>query len=291
MIIIFYISGLRRLEKPLLDFNMSISGTGISYFSHVAALPGGKAVISDDQVEVLMKNPQRKGTQVIYSCVKCRSDTFCVRCTITGLLFLGQHLYILHHNGTVLETRVSDWSVLSISTVPDVEYVLHTGSLSSKPDQIPDKETLLLCDIGKGEVVQFKPSTGQKKVRITGLNRPRSVSYFFKGNLTYYIICESGNHSINVYNTTWHLIRRIGRKGSYDGELNHPGAALVSDEGTIIILDQNNYRISEFSFDGTFLRQILDVSDDIGRPNYMSYYYPYLWLDNGNADLRRYKLY
>ena len=109
--------------------------------------------------------------------------------------------------------------------------------------------------------------------------------------MTYYIICESLNHSINVYNATWHLVRRIGRNGSDDIELNYPGAAIVSDEDTIIILDQENYRVSEFSFDGTFLRHILDVSDGIDRPGHISYYYPHLWLDNGNANLRRYKLY
>ena len=128
-------------------------------------------------------------------------------------------------------------------------------------------ESLLLCDQNQAEVFTFNLSTGEKQVHISGLNGPTSVSYFFKDNMTYYIICESGNHSINVYNATWHLIRRIGRKGSDDGELNYPHAPLVSDGDTIIILDRDIYRVSEFSF---------DILDDIGRPTYMSYYYPYI---------------
>ena len=60
-------------------------------------------------------------------------------------------------NFTVIKTRLSDGQVVSTSTIPDVNYVIHTGSLSNKPDKIPDKQTLLLCDYLKHEVFTFKP--------------------------------------------------------------------------------------------------------------------------------------
>ena len=269
---------------------MTITGTAISGIN-VAALPRGKAVFNNymwynDTDQVLKIDSQGRVTQVIYSCVGCPSSIY-------GLLVLGDYLYFVHGNGTVIQTGLYDNSVLCRYTSPDVSRsrVIHSGSMYSRPDKIPDSESLLLCDDNKAEVFTFKLSTGEKQVHISGLNGPTSVSYFFKDNMTYYIICESLNHSINVYNATWHLVRRIGRKGSDDGELNYPGAAIVSDEDTIIILDQENYRVSEFSFDGTFLRHIFHVSDGIDRPGHISYYYPHLWLDNGNANLRRYKLY
>ena len=262
---------------------MTIISPAISGIN-VAALPGGKAVFNNymwynDTDNVLKIDSQGKVTQVIYSCVGCPSSIY-------GLLVLGDYLYFVHGNGTVIQT-----GVLCRFTSPDVfrSRAIHSGSLYSRPDKIPDSDSLLLCDQNQAEVFTFNLSTGEKQVHISGLNGPRSVSYFFKDKMTYYIICESGNHSINVYNATWHLIRRIGRKGSDDGELNYPrAAAIVSDEYTIIILDRENYRVSEFSFDGTFLRHILA---DVGRPTYMSYYYPFLWLGYGTANLRRYKLY
>ena len=143
----------------------------------------------------------------------------------------------------------------------------------------------------KGEVFTFKPSTGQKKVRITGLRYPASVSYLFHNNTVYYIVCEYRNHSISVYNNRWDLIRTIGRRGSDDGELNAPLSAIVSDEDTIIIADTYNHRISEFSFNGTLLRHLLAKSDSIDRPFHMSYYYPHLWLVQGRYKLYRYNLY
>ena len=286
-----YISGLLRLEKPLLDLNLIKTSPELSYISFVAALPGGEAVVEnyiwDNSTDQVLKiNSQGKLKQTIYTCVGCSH--------IEGLLVLGDFLYITHDNGTVIKTRVSDGQLVSTSTIPNVSSVIHTGSLYSNPDRIPDKQTLLLCDLGKHEVFTFKPSTGQKKVRITGLNVPRSVSYLFYNNAVFYIVCEQWGYRITVYNQTWDLIRTIGKRGSNDGELTNPTSAIVSDEDTIIISDSENHRISEFSFTGTFLRHLLVRSDGIRFPYYMSYYHPYLWLLNDvytDRKLYRYNLY
>ena len=284
---LFCISGLKRLKKPSLDLNTTITTPELSSVLYVAALPGGEAVVdnyidNNDTRQVLRLDSQGQITKNIYSCVGCPS--------ITGLLVLGDYLYIIHRNGTVIKTRVFDGRVMNITTIPSIRRVFHTGSLYSYHEKIPDKQTLLLCDLAKGEMFTYKPSTGQKKVRITGLRNPISVSYFFYNNTVYYIVCEYGNHRITVYNNTWDCIRTIGRYGSNDGELNNPMSAIVSDENTIIISDYWNHRISEFSFNGTLLHHLLDRSDSIIFSHYMSYYYPHLWLTHGFKPYR-YNLY
>ena len=274
----------------MLDLNISRTSPGLyrdGYTSRIAALPGGGAVIThniiNNRTEKILKiNSQGKVTQTIYTCVGCSS--------IWGLLVLGDFLYITHRNGTVINTRVSDGQVVSTSTIPDLREVIHTGSLSNKADKIPDKQTLLLCDWIKGEVFTFKPSTTEKQVHVTDLRYPYSVSYFFYNQAVFYIVCEYNRHRINVYNQTWDLIRTIGTRGSKDGELNNPTSAIVSDEDTVIISDFWNNRVSEFSFNGTFLCHLLDRSDGIVWPNFMSYYYPHLWLVNFGKPYR-YNLY
>ena len=142
----FYISGLRRLEKPVLDLNISRTSPKLysdGYTDIIAALPGGGAVIrhyiKNNRTDQILKiNSQGKVTQTIYTCVGCSY--------IWGLLVLGDFLYLTHYNGTVIKTRVSDGQVVSTSTIPDVREVSHSGSLSNKPEKIPDKQTLLLCD-------------------------------------------------------------------------------------------------------------------------------------------------
>ena len=135
---LFHFSGLRRLEKPLLDLNVTRTSTELASVYYVAALPGGADFVINyisynKTDEVLKMSSQGKITQVIYTCVNCSY--------INGLLVLGEHLYIIHRycNGTVIETRVSDGGILRISNIPDVREVFHSGSLSNKPDRIPDK--------------------------------------------------------------------------------------------------------------------------------------------------------
>ena len=254
---------------------------------YVAALPGGDAVVdnyirNNKTRQVLRVDSQGRITKNIYSCIRCSY--------IEGLLVLGDYLYIINQNGRV--TQVSNGRVMNVSTIPSVSHVVHTGSLYSKPEKIPDKQTLLLCDSNKGEVFTFKPSTGQKQVRITGLSVPRSVSYLFYNSTVYYIVCEERGRRITVYNNTWDRIRTIGRGGADDGELKFPVSAIVSDENTIIISDYSNNRVSEFSFNGTLLSHLLVKSDGIYRPLSMSYYHPHLWVTYGHPPkLYRYNLY
>ena len=284
-----YISGLRS-EKAELDLNLTRTSPELGRVIYAAALPGGEAVVdnyirNNKTRQVLRLDSQGRITNNIYSCVGCPF--------ISGLLVLGDYLYIIHYNGTVIETRVSDGRVMNVSTISDVRYVLHTGSLYSKADKIPDKQTLLLCDDIKGEVFTFKPSTGIKQVRITGLNDPRSVSYMFYDHAVFYIVCEGGRHRINVYDNTWKLLRTISSIGSNNGENINPVAAIVSDEDTIIVSEFNNDHISEFSFNSTFLRHPIVRLDGIYWPGSMSYYYPHLWLIHGSYPykLYRYNLY
>ena len=206
---------------------------------------------------------------------------------LSFVVHLWPKLNVIYH------IQQHDGHLMSRSTIPDVISVLQTGSLYSKPDQIPDKQTLLLCDQYKNEVFTFKPSTGQKQVHVTGLNTPTSVSYLINNHTVFYIVCEEFKHRINIYTNTWDHIKAVGSKGSNDGELNYPASAIVSDENSLIISDRDNHRISEFSINGTFLRHLLVRSDGIYRPWSMSYYYPHLWLVHGHPHykLYRYNLY
>ena len=220
----------------------------------------------------------------------------CIWCSITGLLVVGDHFYMIDYNGTLLQAQVSDGRTVSIFSVPTPEggHVKHTGSLYNHPGTIPDKDTLILCDFNKGEVFTYNLSTKQKLVHLNrthGLINPNSVSFFFQNNMTFFIVCDNSRFQVLVYNATWHLVRSIGRRGSADGELNWPEAAIVSEDNTIIVSDTENHRVSEFSFDGKFLGHLLVKSDGIYRPKALSFSYPYLYLTLYTGQIYRYRLY
>ena len=133
MINIVCISGL-RLEKAELELDITRITPELETVCYVTALPGGEAVFDNfmrikETHQVLKVDSQGQVKQVIYTCVECPS-------AITGLIVLGEHLYVIHSNGTVVETRVSDGRVVRRATIPDVEVLINRGSLYSNPDKI-----------------------------------------------------------------------------------------------------------------------------------------------------------
>ena len=257
----------------------------------VAALNDGGAFVhnyvsSNDTSQVWRVNVQGQVIQHVYECV---------RCYLWGLLVLNNNLYVIHANGTLLEFNINNTNTVQVYQVPDVRWMVHRGSLSYHPSVITHPDLLLLADIIKGEIFSYNVTSENKQVHLTGLWRPSSVSFMTYNSHLYYIVCEWGRHQVRVYNSTWSLYQTLGGKGSGDGQLYRPQSAIGLPDGSVIIIDIANKRVSLFNIKGRFVRHILTQSDGLSGPEAMSISLPYIWLrdDQGFliSRLYRYKLY
>ena len=175
------------MPKPLLEMKME----RIKPCSPqtVAALPGGEALICWRTIKrqrrrhlqthlVSKVSNQGKKVQEIYNCTGCY---------ITGLLILGEYIFIIHDNGTVLQLSLENWKLLIIYQINNTGgRILHTGSLASDPSMIPDHYQLFLADNKLYQVFTYRLSTGKKVIRDRWPNvgppfygYPRTVSYGF----------------------------------------------------------------------------------------------------------------
>ena len=143
----------------------------------------------------------------------------------------------------------------------------------SEPSKFPNTDILLLPDINKGEVFSYNLTSRHKKVHLTGLSYPSSVSYSFYNNSTYYIVCQQGLHTVSIYNSSWDLVSSFGDYDGGDGYLYYLLASIMSYNNTILVSDYYNHRIrvSVFTTDGMFLYHLLTQSDGIYRPSALSY--------------------
>ena len=254
----------------------------------VAALPDGGAFVhnyvsSNGTSQVWRVNVRGQVIQHVYQCVWCY---------IEGLLVLNNNLYVIHYNGTLLEININNTNTVQVYQVPDVDWMFHTGSLSYYPSVITHPDLLLLADIKKGEIFSYNVTSKNKQVHLTSLSDPSSVSFMTYNSHLYYIVCEAGRHQVLVYNSSWGLYQTLGGLGFGDGQLDEPYSAIGLPDGSIIISDRNNYRVSLFNIHGRFIRHILTRSDRL--PYDMSISLPYLWLTEGSWSifrLYRYKLY
>ena len=252
----------------------------------VAALPDGGAFVhsyvrSNNTSQVWRVNVRGQVIQHVYQCV---------RCYLTGLLVLNNNLYVIHYNGSLLEFDINNTNTVQVYQVPDVSRMFHWGSLSYHPSVITHPDLLLLADFSKGEVFSYNVTSKNKQVHLTGLSHPSSVSFMTYNSHLYYIMCEAYRLQVLIYNSTWSLYKTLGGRGFGDGQLNYPHSAIGLADGSVIISDQYNNRVSLFNIQGRFVRHLLTRSDGLSGPRAMSISLPYLWVE-GSGRLYRYKLY
>ena len=265
---------------------------------YVAALPDGGAFVinivwSNDTGQVWRVNVRGQVIQHVYQCVMCydKLGGYLV-IAVTGLLVLNNHLYVIHANGTLLEFDINNTNTVQVYQVPGVWYMNHHGSLSYHPSVITHPDLLLLADRNKGEIFSYNVTSKNKQVHLTGVSGSTSVSFMTYNSHLYYVVCEIWNHQVLIYNSTWSLYKTLGgNKGSGDGQLDYPQSAIGFIDGSVIISDYDNNRVSLFTIQGKFVRHILTRSDGLYRPWAMSISLPYLWVVHGGGRLYRYKLY
>ena len=310
LIIFLYLAGHQLISRPILELaNVSTGKDQVTLISAVAALPRGEAVVYFSGIYITYKpggiingtvqwldiinyvhwvdkiNQEGRDAQEL-----CRLAARNSKETGTGLLVLGDMLYITQKdNGTLIKLHLLRNDVLEVDNIPDVKEVVNFGSLFFDPAQIPDKDLLLLADRAKHEIFTYKFSTKHKEVRIRNLYHPKSVSYIFDNNSTYYLVCDL--QQVSLYNITWGLVRIIGKAGSGDGELNDPTSAIGLPDCSIVIADGGNNRLSQFTVQGKFVRHLLLESDGITKPSALSFFYPHLWVINDSKNLQRFRLF
>ena len=281
--------------NPVLNLNMTDVNPQMTWIRFVAALPDGKAFVinhvntSNRTEQVLRVNVTGQVIQHVHQCVGCSS--------ITGLLVLNNNLYVIYVNGTLVEFDINNTNTVQVYQVPDVEGMVHWGSLSYHPSVITHPDLMLLSDYWKGEVFSYNVTSKNKQVHLTGLGNPSSVSFMTYNSHLYYVVCLWGSNQVRVYNSTWGLYQTLGgtSRGSGDGQFNQPNSAIGLPDGSVIISDINNHRVSLFTIQGKFVRHILTRSDGLSLPYAMSISLPYLWLIDVREPyvyrLYRYKLY
>ena len=60
------------------------------------------------------------------------------------------------------------------------------------------------------------------------------------------MVCDNGNHRIQVFNLNGKFVTKFGTEGSRIGEFNAPLSAAVLNDGKIVVSDNGNRRIQIF---------------------------------------------
>ena len=69
----------------------------------------------------------------------------------------------------------------------------------------------------------------------------------------YFIVSDSDEHCVKVFNREGHFQYKFGKQGEGVGDFNCPRFLSVTQSKHLLVCDQNNHRIQVFELDGKFV--------------------------------------
>ena len=116
----------------------------------------------------------------------------------------------------------------------DEEYRIVVTEFSSNRVQVLSRE---------GETISIFGNIDPEK-----LNNPRSCLPY-KNN---FFVSDSGNQCIKAFDNSGTFLHKFGKLGNQDGQFNNPNGLLIDSSNNLLVCDQNNNRVQQFSLDGRF---------------------------------------
>ncbi|CAL1529609.1 unnamed protein product [Lymnaea stagnalis] len=262
--------------------------------THIQPLEGGEAVVTDvlSNKLVLFDN---KGYPKVTFAVEAGSEPWATCVTSDGALAVT-----LKRQGCV-----SLWSTSGepIAEFGESELSAPTGIQCDTKGRfvVADEEANAVCIFNKHGAYQTEltaPSMTTKENQEPGclptngvsfatafFNRPRYICITKDGN---YVISDSANHCIKIFDSSLSFIGQFGTFGRCDGQFKFPYGVASDDAGYIYVADHYNSRVTLFSKDGSFVEHLLTTQDGISRPSSIAVLKSLLYVTHG--DLRSNKV-
>ena len=115
---------------------------------------------------------------------------------------------------------------------------------------------------------------GEERIIVADLNNDRIQVFTKEGELVFsfgpgtlkdptacivhqntFIVSDTGNHCLKIFDGSGNLLRRIGEKGEAGGELNWPRDLSIEKSGShhnILVCDRGNQRVLQLTMEGSF---------------------------------------
>ena len=163
---------------------------------------------------------------------------------------------------------------------PTQEPVLATNTNIPKMSKIAflEKDKGIVASFRGNCLYEYNAQDGKWNVLVEDLNGPSHVNIFEDPTGIKYLVTLRNGQYISVFDENWNYLYKIGKGGKEDGELQYPGATVVTPSGVVLVTDWGNNRICMFAMEGTFLGHLMTEKDGIQSPIGIALKYPKMWI-------------
>ena len=231
----------------------------------------------------------------------------------SGLIVDTQHTYVLQVNvkGEILHKYDVKHNVRSVAVFgkkvfiasKEKIYTFAIKDVATKPLEklrpkgdifsiaLADKDTILICDQTKGQILEFKIREGTTTVRLSGLEQPVFISTADTPDGRCYVVSVKGSNRVHIYSSEWQLVAWFDGTTFGDEPLKGVSGTAFTSATTFLVADTLNDRISEYNIDGTFVRHVLLSSNGIHYPAFLAYKNGRLWVTESEGAHKLVKVY
>ena len=110
----------------------------------------------------------------------------------------------------------------------------------------------------EGETIHMFGDSGPEKL---SLSYPTSCI----PHKNMFLVADRNKNCIKVFNQSGNFLHEFGKQGNQDGQFNWPYGMLLDSSNNLLVCDENNNRVQQFSLDGRFTgKTITDLPRPIG---------------------------
>ena len=95
----------------------------------------------------------------------------------------------------------------------------------------------------EGETISIFGNIGQEKLGLQWSCLPYKNKFF---------VSDTGNHCIKAFDKSGAFLHKFGKRGNQDGQFNTPSGLLIDSFNNLLVCDQENNRVQQFSLEGRF---------------------------------------
>ena len=67
-----------------------------------------------------------------------------------------------------------------------------------------------------------------------------------------FFVSDGGNNCINAFDKSGTFLHKFGKQGNQDGQFRYPSGLLIDSSNNLLVCDEKNNRVQQFSLDGRF---------------------------------------
>ena len=233
--------------KPVLTFGKEGSGDGMFMYPLGVAVSDGDEIVVADQCNNRVQVFDSNGT-FLRSFGHKGVNAGEVKHPVGIAIDKGRNIFILEWDTT--RVRMFSWEGRNLGSFGSQEIVdnqlHHPWGLS-----LDSTGNVIVAGTGNQLIKIFTPD-GRFVMNIGGQG-----SFSFPVHCVqcgeYFIVSDSLEHCIKVFNREGHFQYKFGKQGDGDGEFNYPRFMSVTQSKHLLVCDRDNHRIQVFEQDGKFV--------------------------------------